>query len=45
LEQVNPDGSLIGMFVREVVTGGLPLEPHNQVENASLLPVSVQLVR
>ena len=45
LEQVSPDGSLVGFFVREMVTGGLPLEPQNQVDNASLLPVSVQLVR
>jgi hypothetical protein len=45
LEQVTPDGSLTGMFVREIVTGGMPLEPHNQVQNTAELPVAVQLVR
>lgn len=45
LEQVLSDGSMIGAFVREVVTGGMPLEPQNEVPNTSLLPVSVHLVR
>ncbi len=45
LEQVLSDGSIVGTFVREVVTGGMPLEPQNEVPNRDLLPVSVHLVR
>lgn len=45
LELVGADGSITGAFVREVVTGGTPLEPQNEVANTSLLPVSVHLVR
>lgn len=45
LEQVSPDGSITGMFVREVVTAGTPVEQKDQVPNTTLLPVSVRLVR
>ncbi len=49
LEQVlfdELDGwSITGTFVREVVTGGMPIELQNEVQNTSLLPVSVHLVR
>jgi hypothetical protein len=44
LEAVSP-GSLVGYFVREVVTGGTPLQPESAVANTSFLPVSVNLVR
>ena len=36
---------LIGYFVREAVTAGIPLQPQNEVENSGLLPVSVHLIR
>ncbi len=45
LEQVGTDGSITGAFVREMVAGGTPLEPQNEVPNMALLPVSVHLVR
>ncbi len=45
LETVSPDGFLSGYFVREVVTGGTPLQPQNEVSNSGLLPISVNLVR
>ncbi len=45
LEQVTPQGEIVGMFVREMVAGGMPLEPQNEVANRALLPVAVQLVR
>jgi hypothetical protein len=45
LEQVGADGSITGSFVREMVSGGTPLEPQNEVPNTALLPVSVHLVR
>jgi hypothetical protein len=35
----------VGYFVREVMTGGMPLQPENAVANTSFLPVSVNLVR
>ena len=44
LEAVRPNG-LVGYFVREVVTGGTPLQPQNAVENSGLLPVSIRLSR
>ena len=45
LEGVSADGSLQGHFVREVVTAGTPLQPQDEVPNASLLPISVSLIR
>lgn len=44
LESVRPNG-LVGYFVREVVTGGTPLQPQNAVGNSGLLPVSIRLSR
>ncbi|HEX4949699.1 MAG TPA: Tad domain-containing protein [Blastocatellia bacterium] len=45
LEGVGADGSILGSFVREVMTAGTPLEPENEVANIGLLPISVRLVR
>lgn len=44
LESVSAE-YIVGYFVREVVTAGTPLQPENEVENSSLLPVSVHLTR
>ncbi len=46
VDYVLPDGHLGGFFVRELVVGGLPLQPQNsEVTDPSLLPVSVQIRR
>ncbi len=45
LDFVNDDGSMSGYFVREVITGGTPIEASNNVIVQSQLPVSVNLVR
>lgn len=44
-EAVTPDGTLIGYFVREVVSSGMPVQKQEEVPNLSLLPVSVSLIR
>jgi hypothetical protein len=45
LTNVDSSGAFVGYFVREVMTGGMPLQPENAVANTSFLPVSVNLVR
>lgn len=45
LEGVSPYGDLQGHFVREVMTAGTSLQPQDEVPNASLLPISVSLIR
>jgi hypothetical protein len=45
LESVSSEGDITGFFVREVVTGGMPLQAQHAVTNSGLLPISVNLVR
>ncbi len=46
VDLVSPAGDLGGFFVRELVVGGLPLQPENsQVTDPNLLPASVQIRR
>lgn len=40
-----PNGDLQGYFVREVMTAGTSLQSQDEVPNASLLPISVSLIR
>ncbi len=44
-EAVASDGTMVGYFVREVVTSGTPLQKQDEVPNISQLPVSVSLIR
>lgn len=51
LEEVRADGTLFGFFVREIVTGGTPIDPANFGPNndptfrRDWLPMSVQLLK
>lgn len=51
LEEVRPDGTLYGFFVREIITGGTPIDATNFTSNSpptfvrSWLPMSTQLLR
>ena len=46
LQSADPNtGDLTGYFLREVLVGGLPLKAQNDVNDRSLLPVAVRLLR
>lgn len=45
IESTQPDGSMVGFFIREVVINGTSLDPKNEVADQSLLPISVSLIR
>ncbi|MFN0113002.1 MAG: pilus assembly protein TadG-related protein [Blastocatellia bacterium] len=51
MQEVRDDGTLAGFFVREIFTGGLPIEPANMSIDSdvsfkrSWLPMSVQLMK
>jgi len=51
LQDVRDDGTIVGMFVREIIAGGTPIDSTNMATDSdpafkrSWLPMSVQLVR
>lgn len=51
MQEVRDDGTLAGFFVREIFTGGAPIEPANMAIDSDVsfkrgwLPMSVQLMR